>query len=313
MSFSQLRYKGNLVFTIYNSLYRLYRALRYDWVDDATHLKRIFKIRQGYDLNLDNPKSLNEKIQWLKINDRKPLYTQLADKFAAREFVKDFFGEEYLIPLLYSTTDYRDIRPENMPDGHFIVKANHDSGSFKIVRDKTKVDWKKMQANCRWWLSINYFGFEREWCYKNIVPRIVVERLLETKAGKIPNDYKIHCIHGKVAFVYVSVDREGTNKRNIYDAQWKPLSFTWAAKEKNADKQRGAEIDPPASYAEMVQMAEKVAAMFPYVRVDFYDVDGKIYFGEITQFHGGGFDQIRPIEWDYALGERIDLSSLKND
>lgn len=310
MANKDLRYKGDLVFTVYNFIYKMYRKLRYDWVDDATHLKRLFKARQGYELNLDHPKSLNEKIQWLKIHDRKPLYTQLADKYAAREFVKDFFGEEYLIPLLYSTTDYRDIRPENMPDGHFVVKANHDSGSFKIIRDKSKVNWKKLQADCRWWLSVNYFWFEREWCYKNIQPRIIVERLLETREGKIPNDYKIHCINGKVAFIYVSVDREGTNKRNIYDAEWQPLAFTWAAKVKDASKQRGAEIDPPASLAQMKQMAEKVAAMFPYVRVDFYDVDGKIYFGEITQFHGGGFDQIRPLEWDYHWGEQVDLSVL---
>jgi hypothetical protein len=307
MIYKDLRYKGNLIFIAHNLIYRFYRKLRYDWVDDTTYLKRLFKVRQEYELNLDQPKSLNEKLQWLKIHDRKPIYSQLADKYASRSFVKEFFGEKYLIPLLYSTDDYRDIIPENMPDGHFVVKANHDSGSFKIIRDKSSVDWKKLQSDCRWWLSINYFWFEREWCYKNIKPIIIVERLLETQEGKIPNDYKIHCINGKVSFIYVSIDREGINKRNIYDSDWKALPFTWAAKGKDILKQRGEEINPPTSFNQMKQMAEKVAEMFPYVRVDFYDVDGKIYFGEITQFHGGGFDQIRPLEWDYKYGEMINL------
>jgi hypothetical protein len=135
----------------------------------------------------------------------------------------------------------------------------------------------------------------------------VVEKLLVTKDGKIPNDYKINCFHGEIGFIYVSVDREGKNKRNIYDKNWNPLHFTWGAKSKEVDKIRGEEIAPPDSLAEMIRLAKQLSKDFPYVRVDFYDVDGRIYFGEITQHHGGGGDNMRPFEWDEKFGAMIQL------
>jgi hypothetical protein len=307
MGLLDLKYKGELGYFIANTIYEVHRFLNYYRFEEQKYLKNKFLRLQGYELNLDKPKSLNEKLQWLKIHDRRPIYTIFADKYAVREYVKENIGEDVLIPLLYSTKNYKDIVPENLPDEPFILKANHDSGSFLIVRDKSKIDWKKVRTDCRWWLSKNYYWIDREWQYKDIEPRIIVEKLLLDKEGKIPNDYKIHCINGEVEFIYVSVDREGVNKRNIYDKKWNPLPFTFANKFKDPSKLRGSEILPPPSFERMLEISKEVAKLFAYVRVDFYDVDGKLYFGEITQCHGGGFDQMRPIEWDYKYGEMLSI------
>ena len=307
MGLLEYKYKGKLGYFFTNIAYEIYRFLKYYRVNDISYLHKKFQNMQGYPLHLEEPKSLNEKLQWLKIYDRRPIYTIFADKYAVRKYVQENIGEKYLIPLLYQTKNYKDIVPENLPNAPFILKANHDSGSFLIVRDKSKVDWKRLQVDCRWWLSKNYYWIDREWQYKDIEPCIIVEQLLLDKNGKIPNDYKIHCINGEVEFIYVAVDREGVNKRNIYDENWKPLPFSWANKFKDTSKLRGSEIEPPQSLAEMIRISKEVAKLFAYVRVDFYDVDGALYFGEITQCHGGGFDQMRPIEWDYKYGELLQL------
>jgi len=302
-----LKYKGNLGFLFYKYIHRIYRFIKYERLTDTDYLKKHFKTMQGYELNLDNPKTLNEKIQWLKIHDRSNFHSMLADKYVVRDYIKKEFGEDLLIPLAFVTSNYKDITLSNIPDYPCIVKATHDSGSYLIIKDKSKVDYNKLLVDCRWWLNRNYYLVDREWQYKNIKPRIVIEKLLLTAKGKIPNDFKLNVINGKVAFIYVSIDREGKNKRNIYDRDWNPLYFTWALKNKDIVHLRGEEINPPATLNRMIEIAEKIGEDFPYVRVDFYDVDGKLYFGEITQHHGGGFDQIRPIEMDYKYGELLDL------
>jgi hypothetical protein len=303
----QLRYSNSVLFWTLFYLNKAKYFLTRNRLSDEEYIRRLFARVQDYPLNLNNPKTLNEKLQWLKLNDRKPIYTLYADKFAVRDYMGEHFGQDILIPLLFHTTDYRDINKEKLPDAPFIIKANHGFGANFIVRDKSKVDWKKLRTDCRLWLMTNYYYNEREWQYFNIKPRLVVEKLLLTSNGRIPDDFKLHCINGQVQFIYVSVDREGMNKRNIYDKQWQPLYFTWNRKGKDIANLRGAEIQPPQTLGRMIQIAEKIAEQFKYVRVDFYDVDSKLYFGEITQCHGGGFDQILPVAYDYKFGEMIDL------
>jgi hypothetical protein len=299
---------GNLGFLLAVLLVKTYRYLGYGKFGDEFYLKKSFYKAHGYKLNLSNPKSLNEKIQWLKLNDRRSINTQLADKYAVRDYILQHFGEQYLIPLLFHTTDTDDLKPEHLPETPFIIKSNHDSGNFVVVRNKSQVNWDNVRLKFKWCMAFNYYHFHREWQYNGIEPRILVEQLLVQKNGRIPNDYKLHCINGEVAFIYVSVDREVENKRNIYDKEWNPLYFTFAQKKKNIENLRGNEIEPPSSFAQMIEFAEKIARLYPYVRIDFYDVDGRLYFGEVTHHHGGGFDQIRPVEWDYKLGENIDLN-----
>jgi len=274
---------------------------------DEEYLKRTFRKFQDYELNLDNPKTLNEKLQWLKIHDRKDLHTINADKYAAREYIRNTFGEEYLIPLVFHTNDYRELVPEKLPDFPFVLKTNHGFGNSIIVHDKSKVDWAKLRMDYRRWLQNNYYYIEREWQYKNIKPCIIAEKMLIGNDGHVPNDYKLNFIEGKLEFIYVSVDREGTNKRNIYDPDWKPMYFTWARKGKDLSKLRGADIQPPPTLSKMIEFGSVVAKLYKYVRVDFYDLDGVLYVGEITQCHGGGFDQMLPFEFDLKYGEKIKL------
>ncbi len=309
MGVLDLKYKGRLGYCIAKLIFEIFRLKKYYSVKDITFIKRKFLSMQGYPLNIENPQTLNEKLQWLKLYDRRDIYTILADKYGVRDYVREHLGEDLLIPLLYRTKDIKKIVPENLPDVPFILKANHDSGSFVIVRDKNEINWQKVRTDCKWWMSNNYYWIDREWQYKAIEPCIIVEQLLQDKNGKIPNDYKVHCFNGKVEFIYVSIDREGANKRAIYDKNWSPMPFTWANKFKDITKLKSSTIEPPITLNKMIDISEKVAQLFAYVRVDFYDVEGVLYFGEITQCHGGGFDQIRPIEWDYKYGELLKLNS----
>jgi hypothetical protein len=300
-----LRFKGFFFYQIAFIIYKCYRYVKYDRLSDIDHINKRFYMAHGYHFDIHNPKTLNEKLQWLKVYDRKPIHTILADKYLVREYVAKTFGDSILIPLLFHTTNYKDLRPENLPQEPFIIKATHDSGSYVIVRNKSDINWERTRINFKWWLSHNYYYIDREWQYLDMTPAIVVEKLLEDKNGKIPNDYKVNCINGKAEFIYCSIEREGRNSRNTYDAQWNPLPFTWARKEKNLEKLRGPEILPPVTLPRMIEIAEEVAKHFPYVRVDFYDVDGVLYLGEITQCHGGGYDRILPFEWDEKWGDLL--------
>ena len=271
---------------------------------DKHIIEHLYLQRFGRKPDLAHPKTFTEKIQWLKLYDRRTIHTTLADKYAVREWLAKHFGEEYLIPLLFTTTDYREIKPENIPDVPCIIKSNHASGTWYICRDKKLVDWTALRRMCINWLSMNYYYISQEWQYKNIPPRIIVEKLLLTREGTIPNDYKLHFFNGRLGFVYCSLDREGGNYRNMYSPDWEPMYFTQG---KHTD--RGPEVEPPASFGKMLDIGSQIARLFRYVRVDFYDVDGKLYYGEITLHHGSGFDKFSPESYDYYFGDMIDLNA----
>lgn len=277
---------------------------------DKSFLQDRFLQVQGYPLDLKNPTSLNEKLQFLKSIYREELHSQVSDKYRVREFLQKKFGDQFLIPLVLVTENPKDINFENIPDYAVIVKANHDAGNHQIIRDKKDVNWKKLQTDCKWWLSWNYYKADRELQYKAIKRKIIVEKLLITKEGKIPNDYKLNYFNGQLEFVYVSVDREGGNYRNIYGENWQPLHFKWASVNKMSKTKRGPEIEAPKTFEKMKELGTEIAKLFPYVRVDFYDVDGKLYFGEVTLCHGGGFDRFEPQEIDYELGKKLIVKSL---
>ena len=301
------RFQNDFMYYINRILYKmkvfcLYR-IHNDKVNILNKYERIF----GYKLDLSNPQTLNEKIQWLKLNDHKSFYTICADKYAVRDYLAHSFGSEYLVPLIFHSDNWRKITPENINQYPCIVKANHTSGDFVILRSKEDTNWKVLRRKCKWWLKVDYYAISQEWQYKNIKRQIVVEKLLQTKEGKIPNDYKLHYINGQLQFVYVSVDREGVNKRNIYDKDWKSLNFSWVSKSSSPNV-RGDEIEAPISFEKMKIIGKKIAEKFNYVRVDFYDVDGFLYFGEITLHHGSGFDVFTPAEYDLQYGKLLTLN-----
>lgn len=270
-----------------------------------------YRIIFGRKLDLNSPDTLNAKIHWLKLNCREDFHTIVADKYAARKWLAERFGEEYLIPLLFHTDNYREVKPENIPHEPCIIKSNNGCGTYHIIRkfeDYTKEDWENIRLDCKIWMKKNHFYRGQEWQYKNMKPRIIVEKLLYTKEGNIPNDYKLNYFNGKLEFVYCSVDRENGDYRNIYDADWKPLDFFWVGKKKYREGLRGPEIPPPPSYDKMKEIGAEIAKLFKYVRVDFYDVDGKLYYGEITLHHGSGADKFFPDKYDYIYGEKLNLN-----
>lgn len=299
-------YKGSISLSTYAFLLKVLNAIRPSKSDrDVTNEK--FRKVFGRDMDFENPQTLNEKIQWLKLNFRKDIQVQLADKFEVRKFVEEKFGPQYLVPLLYQTTDWRDITMENIPNEPCIIKPNHASGRYIIIRDKKTINLRKIQTDCISWLSVDYYKHTQEWQYKDIKRRIIIEKLLQTKEGTIPNDYKLHYFNGELGFVYCSVGRESENKRNIYDPEWNPLYFSWVEPFKDSSSIRGQEIPEPPTYEKMKEIGAEIAKMFAYVRVDFYDVDGKLYLGEITFHHGSGFDVFVPKEYDLYWGNKVTL------
>lgn len=291
------------------TLYKIFIFIKYRLRPDTYYISKNFKEAVGHNLNLEYPKTLTEKIQWYKINYKHPLIAKCADKFAVREYVTETIGEKHLVPLEFHTKNYKEIKPENLPDYPTVIKASHTSGTTHLVYDKYEADWNSIQIDCRWWLHLNYYYLDKEWQYRNIKPRIVVEKMLTDEDGSIPSDYKLHCFNGKFEFLQVDLGRFGTHRRNIYDRNWELLPFTFSMldMDRNPKTPRGRSVDRPKNLELLIDLAETLAKPFPYVRVDFYVIKDNIFFGELTFHHGGGYEQFTPNKWDLYYGNKIPL------
>jgi hypothetical protein len=257
-------------------------------------------------LDLKNPITFNEKIQWIKLYDRRDIHTLYADKYKVRNFLSKKYGTEYLVPLVMATKNYKDISYANMPDYPVIIKPNHASGWYHIIKDKSKVDWHKIQTDCRCWLNDNYYYFEKEWQYKNIEPCIVVEKLLMGNNGEIPNNYRLHCMNGNVEIVSVNIYQSDNKAYSSgkYNKNWEYLDFRFGTE---AVQEKIMNLKQPLNLNKMISIAEDIAKDFHYVRVDFYEVEGKLYYGEITLHDSSGYDKIIPFDWDTKFGKLIPL------
>jgi len=284
--------------------YQAIKLLLKRLIPEKVYLKRKFNRRLGYGLDLDNPKTMNEKIQWLKINNRSPLHTLCADKYAVRRYVKEKVGKEYLVPLVYHTENPTDIIPENLPDFPFIIKTNHDCGGNIIVRNKADTDWKNVQKLLSNKIKRNCYDISKEWSYKNIKPCIIAEKLLLDENENIPWDYKLHCFDGKVRIISVTIDRFGNQRRNFYNENWEFQPFVWGCP---PSREKVPNLPAPKKLKEMIYIAEKLASDLLYVRVDLYDVINKIFFGEMTFYPGSGFVIFSPFEWDTKTGAMLEL------
>lgn len=278
--------------TLYPSLIR----------NDEVFLKMKFLSVMYYWPNLKNPKTFNEKLQWLKLHDRNPIYTTMVDKYEAKKYVADVIGKEYVIPTLALYDRVEDIDFDTLPD-QFVMKCTHDSGGLVICKDKSNLDKKTALEKIDFFLHRQYFWQNREWPYKNITPRIIVEKYIEGDEGEL-NDYKFMCYNGVCKGLFVCSGREKNDLRvDFFDLNWNHLPFY--RKYKNAE----THIGQPENLNKMIslsnQLAEKI--MSPFVRIDFYSVKGKVYFGEITFYPGSGLEPFYPNEWDYKLGELIKL------
>lgn len=283
-----------------------------EYVPDKIYLKFRFWYYHGFFPSFKNPKTLNEKITWLKIFDRSDLHTQCADKYRVREFVKDVVSEKYLIPLYFQCE-----KPENLTENilseHIpcIIKTNNDSGGGIFIRKASDIQIDLIREKLTNRLRVNYYPRTREWQYKNIKPCIIVEKLLLDENNKVPSDYKFHCFNGKVRMIQLDLDRGTENHyRNWYNRNWEQESFFWASPKPNGKATVPSPYDVPAPdcLTKLIELSEKISSHFIYARVDWYVVKGKIFFGEITFHHDSGVRSITPKEWDYKLGSELNLS-----
>ena len=291
-------------------LFPLVRArdwLRDGWRCDRSVIERQFLKTFGYALAWNNPRTLNEKLNWMKLNYRAPLQKIAADKYAVRAHVAAKVGEKYLIPLIRKCDRAEEIRFAELPAA-FVLKTNHGSGQNWIVKDKARADERKVIRKFREWMATSHYVASREWPYKGMQPAIVAEQLLLDEGGRIPSDFKFHCFGGKVAAIQVDLDRESAHRRNFYDLDWKLQPFVWTEWEDGKPSwPNGRAVERPAALTEMVQVAEKLASDFPYARIDLFYCGGRVYFGEITFYHGGAFERFDPPEFDRIVGEKLAL------
>lgn len=257
------------------------------------YIKKKFKKELGYEIDFNKePKTFNQKIQFRKLYDNNPLYSICADKYRVREYVKEKIGEEYLIPLYLVTDKLTEEQWDKLPNS-FVAKANHNSGPVQIVKDKSKVDKKKIIKELNNQLKIDYGIISLEKYYSNIPPKIIVEKYLKEDII----DYKFMCFNGKLELLFLCLNRTATNLNvDFYSKTWELMPF------ERHYKNSGKLIEKPKNYEKMVRIAEKLAIDFKFVRVDLYEINGKIYFGELTFCPGNGLEEFSPIEWDYKIG-----------
>lgn len=276
-----------------------------NFVSDKLYLKIIYYFFIGKELNFSNVLTLNEKIQWLKIYDRKEKYIDLVDKCAVKKYIKKWIGEEYVIPTVGVWKNFDDIDFNKLPN-KFVLKCTHDSGSCIICNDKNHFNLKKAKAKILYNLSHNYFWIGREWTYKNIEPQIIVEEFLEDNKAKELTDYKFYCFNGVALYVLLCLGRKsGNTKFYFFDRDWNLKRYNKFGK--NAPKD--FTLPKPDNINKMFEIAgilsKKSEASF--VRVDLYNVNGKIYFGELTFYPNSGFDRNRLLETDLYFGGLVKL------
>lgn len=274
----------------------------FNWMDDETYLKIAFKCAMGKNLNLKNPKTFSEKIQWLKLYDRKPIYTKLVDKYEVKKIVADRIGEKYIIPTIGVWNQFDEIDFASLPK-QFVLKCTHDSGGLVICKDKSQLNIDAARRKINTCLKHSFFWGQREWPYKNVEPRIIAEPYIEDSKTHDLRDYKFFSFDGAVKAMFIATNRQdgGETKFDFFDEEFNHLPF------KNGHPNADVIPEKPAEFDLMKKLAGILSKGIPQVRVDFYEVDGKVYFGEMTFAHWSGLTPFEPEEWDYKFGEWIDL------
>lgn len=278
----------------------------YHNLDDKSYLSRMYRGTIGKKLNLENPTTFNEKLQWLKLNNRRPEYTMMVDKYLVRDYIKDTVGEEYLIPLIGAWDLPEEIDFDVLPE-KFVLKCNHNSGTgMCICKDKSKLEISKVKSELKKGLAQDYYLTGREWPYKNVPRKIIAEKYMEDESGEL-KDYKFMCFNGQVKSIFVCSDRFSKAGLHItfFDKEWNVMPF----ERHYPHLPQG--LPRPIHLEKMIELAEILSKNIPFVRVDFYEVRGKIYFGELTFFPGSGFEEFSPEDWDYQLGSWLTLPSEK--
>lgn len=274
-----------------------------NWISDDTYLKIAFRSLMGKKLDLKNPKTFNEKLQWLKLHDRNPIYTVMVDKYEAKKYVADIIGEQYIIPTLGVWNTFEEIDFDKLPN-QFVLKCTHDSGGLVICRDKTQFDKQAARKKINKSLKRNYFWQGREWPYKNVKPRIIAEKYMQNEQGADLIDYKFYCFAGDPAFLYVSVglDNHVTARMSFLTLDWQFAPFY------RTDYKNFTELPPqPACLKQMIEISKKLAHGHTFLRVDLYEINKHIYFSELTFHPCSGFMTLKDEQQDYNMGNYLSL------
>ena len=275
----------------------------YSKLSDEAFLKKTYRIHMGKLLNLDDPKTYNEKLQWLKLYDRNPEYTAMVDKYEVKKYISSCIGDEFIIPTLGVWDRFEDIDFSILPN-QFVLKCTHDSGGLVVCRDKSKFDVEEARKKIDSCLTRNYFYMHREWPYKDVKPRILAEVYMEDPSTAELRDYKFFCFNGEPKALFVATDRLKAGeevKFDFFDMDYNHLAL------RNGHPNSKEPPQKPLMFEQMKELAKKLSNGIPHVRVDFYEVDGRVYFGEMTFFHFSGIVPFEPVEWDYKFGEWITL------
>lgn len=270
-----------------------------------------YKLKFNKKLDLKNPQTYNEKLQWLKLYDRKPEYIKMVDKYLVKEFVANLIGEKYIIPTLGVWDSFDDIDFDLLPE-QFVLKCTHDSGGLVICRDKSRLDIQSTKQKIEKCLKENYYWRGREWPYKHVKPRIIAEKLMQDSKEHPEEgltDYKFFCFEGEPKAMFIATDRDKKDvetKFDFFDMDFNHLPFT------NGHPNSEKKIYKPQKFDLMIDLCKKLSKNIPQVRVDFYESEGEIYFGELTFFHWGGLVAFEPEEWDNTFGSWINLKNTEN-
>lgn len=271
-------------------------------LSDEKKIKLEYQLYFDKQLDLDNPQTFNEKMQWLKLNDRRKIYTELVDKYEVKKFISNIIGDEYIIPTIGIYDRFEEINFELLPN-EFVIKTTHDSGGIIICKDKSKFDYNKAKKKITKFISRRYYQIHREWPYKNVKPRIIVEKYMSNDDKEL-DDYKIHNFNGVPKIILVCRDRysESGLKEDFFDVNWNHLNI------KRPDHDNSSQIiEKPKELEKMLELSKIISKNIPFVRTDFYVINGKVYFGEITFYPSAGFAKFEPNEWDLELGTWLKL------
>lgn len=272
-----------------------------NFISDEKYLRAVFKAETGYPLDLSHPKTYNEKLQWLKLYDRRPEYILYADKYKVRDYISETIGKKYLIPLVGMYKNAKDIPWNHLPN-RFVLKCNHASGTNIICKDKSKLNICATEKQLNRWLKKNAYWGAREWCYKDIDPCIVCEEFIGTEDGNTPDDYKFMCFNGVPRLIQVHHDRFGNHTLDYYTPTWERADL----KRIDADVSDKT-LSKPDNLEEMLYLSRVLSRDMYYARIDLYCINGKVYFGEITMYPTGGFSTFENYEDDLLLGSYMKL------
>ena len=276
-------------------------------IPDSIFLKIKYRLSIGKKLDLRKPQTYNEKIQWLKLHDRRDIYTAMVDKYEVKKYVEKIIGKEYIIPTIGVYDNWEQINFEELPN-QFVIKCTHDSGGLVICKDKNNFDYKKAKNKINRCLKRNYYYSGREWPYKNVKPRVIIEEYMEDKADNELRDYKIFCFNGTPQIMFIASERQNEKVEtcfDFFDMDFNHLDII------NGHPNSKSVLHKPYNFELMKKLSEKLSINIPHVRIDFYEVNKKVYFGEITFSHWSGMVPFEPEEWDYKLGDLINLNLVK--